>query len=78
MQMRLITKWCTTNKTSIEAYIGKIGFFYVDCSFKHSHMGCGVHAPNGMTKLKKDNDLAYLIQTSKVFYPNGFKDAWNN
>ncbi len=62
----------------IETYIGKIGFFYVDYSFRHSHMGCGVYAPNVMTKLKKDNDLAYLIQISKVFYPKGFKDAWDN
>jgi hypothetical protein len=41
-------------------------------------MGCGVHAPNVMTKLKKDNDLAYLIQASKVSYPKGCKDAWYN
>jgi hypothetical protein len=41
-------------------------------------MGCGVYAPNVMTKLKKDNDLASLIQTNKVSYPTGFKDAWDN
>jgi len=78
MQIRSITKWCTINKTNIEAYIGKIGFFYVDCSFGHLHMGCGVYAPNVMMKLKKDNDLAYLIQACKVSYPKGFKDAWDN
>jgi len=39
-------------------------------------MGCEVYAPNVMTKLQKDNDLAYLIEASKVSYPKGFKDAW--
>jgi hypothetical protein len=34
--------------------------------------------PNVMTKLKKDNDLAYLIWTSKVSYAKGFKNAWDN
>jgi hypothetical protein len=38
-------------------------------------MGCGVHPPHVMRKLKKDEDLAGLIRISKVFYAKGFKDV---
>ncbi len=40
--------------------------------------GVGSMHPNVMTKLKKDNDLAYLIWANKVSYAKGFKDAWDN
>ncbi len=43
-------------------------------------MGCGIHPPppHVMTKLKKDENLANVIRTSKVFYAKGFKYAWES
>ncbi len=37
-------------------------------SINHSNMGCGVHFPHIMTKLKKDENFASLIWASKVSY----------
>jgi hypothetical protein len=41
-------------------------------------MGCGVHFPHIMTKLKKDENFANLIWASKVSYAMGFRVVWNS
>jgi hypothetical protein len=49
------------NKTNIDAHIGKSRFCQVVHFIKHSNMGCGVHFPHVMTKVKRDENLANLI-----------------
>jgi len=63
---------------NIDAHIGKSGFFQVAHSIRHSNMGCGVHLPCVMTKLKRDENLVGLIWISKVSYAKGFKDIWDS
>jgi hypothetical protein len=43
-------------------------------------MGCGIHPPppHVMTKLKKGENLASVIQASKVSYAKGLKNAWES
>jgi len=60
------------------AHIDKNCFFQVAHSIKHSNMGCGVHPPHVMTKLKKNENLVGLIWVSKVSYAMGFKDVWDS
>ncbi len=66
------------NKIDTNAHICKSGFFQVPHSIKHSNMGCGVHPPYVMTKLKRDENLAGLIWTNKVSYAKGLKDVYNS
>jgi hypothetical protein len=63
------------NKINTNAHIGKSYFFQVAHSIKHSNMGCGVHLPHVMTKLKRDENLAGLICVSKVSYAKGLRDV---
>jgi hypothetical protein len=49
------------NKTNIDAQIVKSHFFQVVHSIGHSNMGCGVHPPHVMTKLKRDEDFVDII-----------------
>jgi len=35
-------------------------------------------SPHVMTKLEKGEDLASLIQASKIFYVRGLKNAWDS
>ncbi len=78
MQVGLLVKWWTTNKSDIDAHIGKSHFLQVALSMKHSNMGCGVHLPHVMTKLKKDENLVSLIWVNKVSYAMGLEDAWDS
>ncbi len=68
MWMGLLVKWWIMNKTNINAHIGKSHFFQVAHSIKHSNMGCVVHLPHVLTKLKSDDNLVGLIWASKVSY----------
>jgi hypothetical protein len=78
MWVGLLVKWWTMNKTNIDADISKNCFFQVVHFIKHSNMGCVVHTPHVMTKLKSDENLASLIWASKVFYAMGLGDVWDN
>jgi hypothetical protein len=70
MWMGSLLKWWTTNKIDTNVHIDKSHFFQ-----KHSNMGCGVHPPHVMTKLKRDENLVCLISASKVSYAKGLKDV---
>jgi hypothetical protein len=45
MQVGSLVKWWTMNKINTDAHIGKICFFQVAHSIKHSNMGCGFILP---------------------------------
>jgi len=64
------------NKTNIETHIGKNCLFQVVHSIGHFGMGRAVYLPpNVITKLKRDENLVDLIQTSKVSYAKGLKNV---
>ncbi len=63
------------NKIGINVHVGKSCLFQVAQFIKHSNMGCVVHPPHVMTKLKSDENLAGLIWASKVSYVMGLGDV---
>ncbi len=73
MWVGLLVKWWTTNKIGINVQVGKNCFFQVAHFIKHSNMGCVVHLPYVMTKLKSDKNLAGLIWVNKVSYAMGLE-----
>jgi hypothetical protein len=78
MQAGLLVKWWTTNKTDIDAHIGKNHFFQVALFIKLSNMGCKVHPPHVMTKLRRDENLVSLIWVNKVSYAMGLGNFWDS
>jgi hypothetical protein len=78
MWVGLLVKWWTTNKIGINVQVGKSCLFQVAHFIKYSNMGCAVHPPHVMTKLKKDENLASLIWASKVFYAMSLRDVWDS
>jgi hypothetical protein len=75
MWVGLLVKWWTMNKTGINVHVGKSCLFQVVHCIKHSNMGCAVHPPHVMTKLKSDENLVGLIWANKVFYAMGLGDV---
>jgi hypothetical protein len=75
MWVGLLVKWWTMNQIGINVHIGKNCFFQVAHFIKHSKMGCAVHPPHVMIKLKSDENIVYLIWASKVCYAMGLGDV---
>jgi hypothetical protein len=78
MRLGLLMKRWTTNKTDIDAHIHKSRFFWVVHFIKYFNMGCGVHLPHVMTKLRSDENPVNLIWASKVSHAIGLGDVWDS
>jgi hypothetical protein len=65
-------------KLALKPTLVRLVFFMLIVLLGIHTWGVGFMPPNMMTKLKKNNNLAYLIWANKVSYAKGFKDAWDN